>query len=128
MDFDDAKENIQPLASGRDAAKLETALHAESDKELQEQLMEERKKYEDNIHNYVGDDPLEPWYEYIQWVEQCCPKSGKESSLVELLEKCLSKFETDERYIQDRRMVKLYIRYVSHAWHINESVCFKNTL
>lgn len=113
MDFDDAKENIQPLASGRDAAKLETAIHAESDKELQEQLLEERKHYERAIEVYVGEDPLEPWYDYIQWVEQSCPKSGKESALLELLQKCLSHFESDQRYTQDRRMVKLYIRYVS---------------
>lgn len=113
MDFDDAKENIQPLASGRDAVKLETAIHAETDKELQEQLLEERRHYEMNINNYVGDDPLEPWYAYIQWVEQSCPKSGKESALMELLSKCLNNFEADQRYTQDRRMVKLFIRYVS---------------
>lgn len=113
MDFDEAKENIQPLASGRDAVKLEAAIHAETDRQFQDQLIEERKMYEMAIHNYVGDDPLEPWYKYIQWVEQSYPKSGKESALMELLAKCLEKFESDEQYRQDQRMVKLYIRYVS---------------
>lgn len=117
MDFDDAKENIQPLASGRDAVILEAAIHADSDKETHDRLMEERSAYEKIIQNYAGDDPLEAWYEYIQWVEQSYPKSGKESALIELLAKCLKEFENVERYRQDRRMVKLYIRYVSDREH-----------
>lgn len=113
MEFDDAKENIQPLAGGRDAEILETAIHAESNKDIQERLIEQRKQFESAIQNYVGDDPLELWYEYIQWVEQSYPRSGKETALTELLSKCLNQFENDERYNQDRRMIKLYIRYVS---------------
>lgn len=113
MDFDTAKENIQPLASGRNAEQLETALIAESDHEIQEKLQEQRKEFERMIETYSGDDPLQPWYDYIVWVEQIYPKSGKESALIELLGKCLALFEKDERYFQDRRMVKLYIKYVS---------------
>lgn len=113
MDFDDAKENIQPLASGRNVEILETALNAESQHELHEKLLEQRKEYERIISEYVGDDPLEPWYDYIQWVEQSYPKSGKETALDELIAKCLTTFENDERYTQDGRLIKLYIKYVS---------------
>lgn len=114
MDFDTAKENIQPLASGRNAEQLETALHAESDHEIQEKLHEQRREFEKAIETYDGDDPLQPWYDYIVWIEQVYPKSGKESALHELLSKCLALFEKDERYFQDRRMLKLYIKYVSN--------------
>lgn len=123
MDFDTAKENIQPLASGRNAEQLETALSAESDHEVQEKLNEQRKEFERAIESYQGEDPLQPWYEYIVWIEQVYPKSGKESALHEMLSKCLSLFEHDERYFQDSRMVKLYIKYVSKCniiiadWH-----------
>lgn len=113
MDFDTAKENIQPLASGRNAEHLETALIAESDQEIQHKLHEQRKEFERTIETYSGEDPLQPWYDYIVWVEQIYPKSGKESALHELLARCLALFEKDERYFQDRRMVKLYIKYVS---------------
>lgn len=113
MDFDTAKENIQPLASGRNAEHLETALHAESDQEIQQKLHEQRRDFERMIETYSGDDPLQPWYDYVVWVEQIYPKSGKESALNELLARCLALFEKDERYFQDRRMVKLYIKYVS---------------
>lgn len=113
MDFDTAKENIQPLASGRNAEQLETALIAESDHEIQEKLSEQRKEFERLIASYEGEDPLQPWYDYIVWVEQIYPKSGKESAMHEILSKCLALFEKDERYFQDRRMLKLYIKYVS---------------
>lgn len=113
MDFDIAKENIQPLASGRNVEHLETALIAESDQEIQQKLREQRNEFEKAIQIYEGDDPLQLWYDYIVWVEQVNPKSGKESALHELLSNCLALFEKDERYFQDIRMLKLYIKYVS---------------
>lgn len=116
MDFDTAKENIQPLASGRNAEQLETALIAESDHEIQQKLYEQRKEFEKAIEMYEGDDPLQPWYDYIVWVEQVYPKSGKESALHDLLSNCLALYEKDERYFQDRRMLRLYIKYVSYEW------------
>lgn len=113
MDLDNAKENIQPLATGRNIERLEVALNAESQHEIQEALHQQRKEFDAAIRNYSGDDPLEPWYEYIQWVEQSYPKSGKESALDELVQKCLTQFENYDIYKQDRRMIKLYIKYVS---------------
>lgn len=71
------------------------------------------REFEDEIARYNGDDPLELWYEYIFWVEQCFPKCGKESALSEVLKRCIQALETDERYKQDRRMIKLYIKFVS---------------
>lgn len=113
MNFDGAKENIQPLAAGRNVEQLEVALNAESQHEYQEELLEQRRQYELAISQYAGDDPLELWFEYIGWVEQSYPKSGKESALDDLLKKCLSKFEKDSRYAQDPRFIRLFIKYVS---------------
>ncbi|KAI8124188.1 Mitotic checkpoint serine/threonine-protein kinase BUB1 [Lucilia cuprina] len=108
MDFDDAKENIQPLAQGRNASILQASLKIDSPQEL----LAQRKELEKEIHNYTGDDPLSAWYNYIEWIEQSFPSGGKESGLQEVLSKCLSKFESDERYKQDRRMIKLYIKFI----------------
>lgn len=113
MDFDNAKENIQPLASGRNAQRLEAAINAESDHEIQEKLLKQRHEFEKAIEEYKGDDPLDLWYEYIQWVEQSYPKSGKETALNELITKCLAVFEGEQHYQQDRRLIKMYIKYVS---------------
>ncbi|XP_055907569.1 uncharacterized protein LOC129942590 [Eupeodes corollae] len=119
MDFEDAKENIQPLAAGRNASILQAALHTESQEELQQQ----RRIYEDAIQSYTGEDPLEPWFEYVYWIEQSYPSGGKESGLDEVLIKCLTKFEKDQRYHQDRRMIKLYIKYIDN--HEKPQECYQ---
>ncbi len=43
MDFDTAKENIQPLKGGRDVERLGLALTAAEQRELKEQLETQRK-------------------------------------------------------------------------------------
>lgn len=62
---------------------------------------------------YSGEDPLELWYEYISWIEQAFPKSGKESEFQDALQRCLQLFEQQDKYKQDLRMIKLYIKFVS---------------
>lgn len=109
MDFDNAKENIQPLASGRNVHQLEVALNADA----QTELFEQRQQFEANIQAYDDDDPLELWYEYILWLEQSYPKNGKDSAMDDVLVECLMKFENEDKYKQDSRMIKLYIKYVS---------------
>lgn len=79
--------------------------------------------YEDAIKNYEGDDPLENWYEYILWVEQSYPKSGHESHIGRLLQQCLSLFEKETKYHQDRRYIRLWINYVSNLKSIHWYNC-----
>ncbi|GAB1864553.1 Mitotic checkpoint serine/threonine-protein kinase BUB1 [Camponotus japonicus] len=107
------KENIQPLRYGRNATQLGTALRAQEDADAQQLLLQEKQMYEDAIKNYEGDDPLENWYEYILWVEQSYPKSGHESHIGRLLQQCLSLFEKETKYHQDRRYIRLWINYIS---------------
>lgn len=114
MDFDEAKENIQPLAQGRNPSILQASIRQDSHQEL----MAQRKELEREIYKYAGEDPLSAWFTYIDWIEQSFPSGGKESGLQEVLAKCLSHFESDERYFQDRRMIKLYIKYVSENVYI----------
>lgn len=119
MNFDEAKENIQPLAQGRNASILQASLRVESAQEL----MAQRHELEREIHNYTGDDPLSAWYNYIEWIEQSFPSGGKESGLQEVLAKCLSRFESEEKYNQDRRMIKLYIKYIDN--HKDPAECYQ---
>lgn len=70
-------------------------------------------EYEDQLKTYDGEDPLELWLEYISWIEQAFPSSGKSSELQAVLERCLQLFEHDARYKQDRRMIRTYIKFVS---------------
>lgn len=61
---------------------------------------------------YEGDDPLEPYYNYVIWLEQSFPKMGRESNLVPLLEDVLIRFKDCEKYKQDHRLVQLLVKYV----------------
>lgn len=112
MDIDVSKENIQPLRGGRNLVQLGTALQAQSDVEAQRQLQLQKEEHEAAIRQYQGSDPLDPWFNYIQWVEQCFPKHGHEGHIDKLIKDCLQLFENDNRYYQDRRLVKLWIKYV----------------
>lgn len=135
MDFDTAKENIQPLRQGRRADRLETALSEQSKETLE---LEKKwgnlnnlkqkcrfkrafnfRQHEDAITKYEGLDPLSAWYEYICWIEQAFPSGGTESGLDEVVLKCIVHFENDTRYKQDRRMIKLYIKYVSDCFKLS---------
>lgn len=69
------------------------------------------RKYEEAIRTYEGEDPLDNWYDYIVWVEQCYPKHGPEGNLQPILEDCIGKFENIEKYHNDRRLCKIFIKY-----------------
>ncbi|KAL4716638.1 hypothetical protein ACJJTC_008273 [Scirpophaga incertulas] len=112
MDIDVSKENIQPLRGGRNLVQLGAALQAQSDADAQKQLQQQKEEHEAAIRHYQGPDPLDPWFNYIQWVEQSYPKHGHEGNIDKLIKDCLQLFEKDERYFQDRRLVKLWIKYV----------------
>lgn len=74
-------------------------------------------EYEEQIKTYEGEDPLELWLEYIHWIEQAFPRSGKESEFQDALQRCLQLFEHEDKYKQDVRMVKMYIKFVSSNSH-----------
>ncbi|XP_014250333.1 mitotic checkpoint serine/threonine-protein kinase BUB1 beta-like [Cimex lectularius] len=110
--LDLCKENIQPLKQGRKANHLGLALQAQNDSELKERLDRERDQHELEIITYDGDDPLEPRYNYVHWLEQTYPKHGKESNLVPILEDTIMLFKDDDRYKQDPRFIGLIIKYI----------------
>lgn len=78
----------------------------------EEQLKEGQRTHEERIQQYDGPDPLQPWYEYICWIEQTHPASGKQGANNAILLKCIAKFENDERYQQDHRFIKLCMKYI----------------
>ncbi|XP_039226490.1 uncharacterized protein LOC6529090 [Drosophila yakuba] len=110
MDFDNAKENIQPLASGRNVSLLQASLSQDSTHG--QELLAQRKQMEEEVHTYTGADPLGAWYKLICWIEQSYPAGGSCSGLQTVLHQCLTKFEDDERYRQDKRLIKLFIKFM----------------
>ncbi|XP_022091010.1 uncharacterized protein LOC110979487 isoform X2 [Acanthaster planci] len=104
-----SKENVQPLKHGRKVTSLTAALQPHNVDQHQ-QLILQRQAKEAALRSYTGDDPLQPWHEYIRWTEQAYPNGGKDSNLQPLLEKCLSKFKDEARYKNDARYVSCWIK------------------
>lgn len=72
------------------------------------------KKYVIAIKNYKGNDPLALWYEYLLWIEESFVIDFKKETIFDqILAACLCQFEHEERYKQDRRLIKLFIKFVS---------------
>nr|CAD7438168.1 unnamed protein product [Timema bartmani] len=111
--FSQSKENIQPLRHGRVVSQLETALEAQDNPIVYQELIKEQQRYEVLIRSYEGGDPLQLWGEYVSWVEQSFPQgNGRDSKYPQILEKCLTLFKDDANYKQDLRYVKLWLKYI----------------
>lgn len=102
-----SKENVQPLKQGRKLANL-TAAFAPSSVD-QSRIHKEKREFEAQIRTYEGEDPLANWYRYIVWTSENFPKGGKD--LGSLLERCMTTFKDEERYKNDERYVKVWLRY-----------------
>jgi len=106
-----SKENIQPLKHGRNICNLVSALSMSEDHTKQHRN-EQSKALELAIMSYEGNDPLELWNHYIQWVEENYPQGGKEGDLLTILEKCLEKLKDSSQYQSDQRLLDIYLRYL----------------
>ena len=71
------------------------------------------RAFELALRTYEGEDPFEPWFNYILWIEQTFPKTGKDGNLKTLLEKCIQQFKGNEHYDQDPRFFYVWMKYVS---------------
>ncbi|KAL9952708.1 hypothetical protein ACROYT_G040000 [Oculina patagonica] len=102
-----SKENVQPMKQGRKMANLAVALAPSSVD--QTRIHKEKREFEAQIRTYEGQDPLDIWYRYIVWTGENFPKGGKD--LGSLIERCISTFRDDERYKNDERYAKVWLRY-----------------
>lgn len=68
------------------------------------------------IENYCGNDPLENWFTYACWLERNANESTETNRTIleEIFCKCLSIFEKVANYKQDRRLIKVFVKYVSY--------------
>ncbi|XP_053212201.1 mitotic checkpoint serine/threonine-protein kinase BUB1 beta-like [Panonychus citri] len=99
------KENVQPLAKGRDVSKIEESASKTNCLDI------ERASYEEKILLDDGDDPLQNWLEFIDWIEQSYPCGGKEGRLMDVLTDCVQRFIEDSRYGDDERFYSVFARY-----------------
>ncbi|XP_065351212.1 uncharacterized protein LOC135946778 [Cloeon dipterum] len=106
-EIDKSKENIQPLRQGRNTEQLCEALSECK----QRKHIAQMQQFEMNLRSYEGDDPMQPWFEYISWMEQTSTGRGKQFR--EILKQCLKNFSGVESYLNDDRLVDLWLKYLS---------------
>ncbi|KAF7252452.1 Mitotic checkpoint serine/threonine-protein kinase BUB1 [Varanus komodoensis] len=68
--------------------------------------------FEACIQNYSGDDPLDPWYRYFQWVEEMPETEERQNYLLQLLERLVKTFLNYERYHHDTRLISCCVKFV----------------
>ncbi|KAN0032410.1 hypothetical protein ACTFIV_006304 [Dictyostelium citrinum] len=108
-DWENTKENIVPLKTGRDPTKL--ALFAKQTNQSDEELEKEKQKFETIINEYQGEDPIDNWLKYIKWVQQSYPGGNMKEQLIVLLERCTRLFLSTEKYKNDPRYLRIWITY-----------------
>ncbi|KAF3701351.1 Mitotic checkpoint serine/threonine-protein kinase BUB1 beta [Channa argus] len=108
IEWELSKENIQPLRRGRAMSALQQALSQQQDA-----IHHQRQAFESELRMYDGDDPLDVWDRYIKWTEQTFPKGGKESNLITLLERVVTRFTEEEKYRNDPRYIDLWIKFAA---------------
>ncbi|ANB13350.1 Mad3p [Sugiyamaella lignohabitans] len=115
-DIEDYKENIQPLREGRSAQSLANAL-AVTPLQAKDLRSPERQEFEKRISEASElDDPIEPYLEYIKWINNAFPQGQtSDSGLVNILERCTSQFRDASFYKDDPRYLKVWMQYAKYS-------------
>uniref|UniRef100_A0A8D0GVS8 BUB1 mitotic checkpoint serine/threonine kinase n=1 Tax=Sphenodon punctatus TaxID=8508 RepID=A0A8D0GVS8_SPHPU len=73
--------------------------------------------FEVHIQNYKGDDPLDLWDRYVQWVDGISKTEGRQNHLSSLLERLVKMFLNDKRYHHDPRFINCCIKFAEFISH-----------
>ncbi|KAI0822994.1 Mad3/BUB1 homology region 1-domain-containing protein [Trametes gibbosa] len=115
-----AKENIQPLASGRRVTAL-SAILSTPHAQRESRLADARRRHRANVEIAMEDedeDPLEAYSRFVFWTIENYPQGhSAESGLLELLEEAtrVLRDDRDGRWRGDLRYLKLWTLYASYV-------------
>ncbi|RPD61278.1 hypothetical protein L227DRAFT_524419 [Lentinus tigrinus ALCF2SS1-6] len=117
-----AKENIQPLASGRRVTAL-SAILSTPHAQRESRLADARKRHRANVQIALEDDsddadPLEVYSSFVYWTVENYPQGhSAESGLVELLEEATRVLRDyrEGKWRQDIRYLKLWVLYAGYV-------------
>uniref|UniRef100_A0A7S1XHP9 Protein kinase domain-containing protein n=1 Tax=Compsopogon caeruleus TaxID=31354 RepID=A0A7S1XHP9_9RHOD len=116
MEWEDAKENVQPLSRGRqpvDFCVNERTIPDPAAFEEEIELYGRSKIFEDD----ADADPLSPWIKYIRWMQEKANTVSALSSdqMIEVLQRCCSEFAMTPKYANDPRFLRVFVRYADMA-------------
>ncbi|KAI0642678.1 Mad3/BUB1 homology region 1-domain-containing protein [Trametes meyenii] len=117
-----AKENIQPLASGRRVTAL-SAILSTPHAQRESRLADARRRHRANVEIAMDDedddaDPLEAYSRFVFWTVENYPQGhSAESGLLELLEEATRVLRDDHggKWRGDLRYLKLWTLYASYV-------------
>ncbi|KAI0738972.1 Mad3/BUB1 homology region 1-domain-containing protein [Daedaleopsis nitida] len=117
-----AKENIQPLASGRRVTAL-SAILSTPHAQRETRLADARRRHRANVEIALEDDsddadPLECYCRFVYWTVENYPQGhSAESGLLELLEEATRRLRDDRggKWRGDIRYLKLWVLYASYV-------------
>ncbi|KAJ1477417.1 Mad3/BUB1 homology region 1-domain-containing protein [Baffinella frigidus] len=113
--IEQSKENVQPIASGRDAAQLAARLEGMNKKPVENTtniFSAACAEWEDKLAADKGSDPLALWDDYIKWAQQNATSDKMQAMIVPLLQRATREFQDESRYKNDPRYLRMWIRYV----------------
>ncbi|XP_072975457.1 uncharacterized protein [Typha angustifolia] len=68
-----------------------------------------------DIKNYSGRDPLRPWIHGVRKMKESLPPQILKSNLPRFLQKCAQTFESDRRYRNDSRFLRVWIELMDYV-------------
>eukprot|EP00946_MAST-07B_sp_MAST-7B-sp1_P001296 g1296.t1 len=111
-DWENIKENAKPIKRGRRISKLNQ--FARESLKRKNDRQSKLDEFEQTIAAAAADptaDALKPWLAYIRWCEDEFPEGGIQSKQLVLLERCCRSLMKDERYRNDGRYLKCWLKY-----------------
>ncbi|XP_051909313.1 mitotic checkpoint serine/threonine-protein kinase BUB1 isoform X2 [Hippocampus zosterae] len=69
--------------------------------------------FESSFSSYTGDDPLDVWLKFVEYLDQSLPEAGS-SEMSVVLDRLLQNFLSVERYANDARFVNACIRCAAY--------------
>lgn len=112
--WDNYKENIQPLKQGRRIEDLMRSLSLFDKVKLKQKLLEDRKVLLNKQLEETKDDlnkHFNVWYEYIDWLEQNFPDLGKTSNITQAIESCIEIYYDKKQFKQDKRLFNIFMKF-----------------
>jgi checkpoint serine/threonine-protein kinase len=110
-----SKENVQPLATGRNvkalARQLKTMEESHSTSQTVSIFEEGCKDWETKLTK-EKEDPMAVWDDYIKWAQQHATSDKLQGHIVPLLQRCTAAFQKDVRYKDDPRYLRVWIKYI----------------
>jgi checkpoint serine/threonine-protein kinase len=110
-----SKENVQPLASGRNVKALAKQLKSMEEFHSTSQTVsifeQDSKEWEAKL-NQQNEDPMAIWDDYIKWAQQHATSDKLQGHIVPLLQRCTATFQKDARYKDDPRYLRVWIKYI----------------